>query len=62
MTDLIQQIAGDLKMQMEGFELSFNTSNIGSMIEAGDGIARGHRFVNDICPEQDALVAQFSSN
>ena len=42
MTDLIKQIAGDLQKQIEGFEPELNISDIGTVVEAGDGIARVH--------------------
>jgi F-type H+-transporting ATPase subunit alpha len=40
MTDLIKQITGDLQKQIEGFEPELNISDIGTVLEAGDGIAR----------------------
>src|SRR5690349_6690600 len=46
MTDLIKQIAGDLQKQIEGFEPEINISDIGTVIEAGDGIARVHGLAN----------------
>ena len=46
MTDLIKQIAGDLQKQIEGFEPELNISDIGTVIEAGDGIARVHGLAN----------------
>jgi F-type H+-transporting ATPase subunit alpha len=42
MTDLIKQIAGDFQKQIEGFEPEINISDIGTVVEAGDGIARVH--------------------
>src|SRR5512138_167899 len=42
MTDLIKQIAGDLQKQIEGFEPELSVSDIGTVVEAGDGIARVH--------------------
>src|SRR5690349_25123720 len=42
MSDLIKQIAGDLQKQIEGFEPEVNISDIGTVTEAGDGIARVH--------------------
>jgi len=42
MTDLIKQITGDLQKQIEGFKPEFNISDIGTVMEAGDGIARVH--------------------
>ena len=46
MTDLIRQIAGDLQKQIEGFEPELNISDIGTVVEAGDGIARVHGLAN----------------
>src|SRR5215208_866844 len=46
MTDLIKQIAGDLQKQIEGFEPELNISDVGTVTEAGDGIARVHGFAN----------------
>ncbi|HSL45856.1 MAG TPA: F0F1 ATP synthase subunit alpha [Anaerolineales bacterium] len=46
MTDLIKQIAGDLQKQIEGFEPELNISDIGTVMEAGDGIARVHGLAN----------------
>jgi F-type H+/Na+-transporting ATPase subunit alpha len=40
MTDLIRQITGDLQKQIEGFEPQVGISDIGTVVEAGDGIAR----------------------
>ena len=40
MTDLIKQITGDLQKQIEGFEPELNISDIGTVLEAGDGIAQ----------------------
>jgi len=46
MTDLIKQIAGDLQKQIEGFEPELNISDIGTVVESGDGIARVHGLAN----------------
>lgn len=40
MSDLIRQITGDLQKQIEGFKPEFSVSDIGAVLEAGDGIAR----------------------
>ena len=40
MTDLIKQITGDLQSQIQSFEPQIGVSDIGTVIEAGDGIAR----------------------
>jgi F-type H+-transporting ATPase subunit alpha len=46
MTDLIRQITGDLQKQIEGFEPELNISDIGTVTESGDGIARVHGLAN----------------
>src|SRR3990172_2827840 len=46
MTDLIKQITDDLQKQIEGFEPDLNISDIGTVLEAGDGIARVHGLAN----------------
>ncbi len=46
MTDLIKQITGDLQKQIEGFEPELSISDIGTVMEAGDGIARVHGLAN----------------
>lgn len=46
MTDLIKQITGDLQKQIEGFEPELNISEIGTVVEAGDGIARVKGLAN----------------
>ena len=40
MTDLIDQITADLQKQIETFEPEVELTNVGTVIEAGDGIAR----------------------
>ncbi|MCB0117973.1 MAG: F0F1 ATP synthase subunit alpha [Anaerolineales bacterium] len=40
MSDLIKQITSDLQKQIDGFKPEFNVSDSGSVVEAGDGIAR----------------------
>src|SRR5574339_806589 len=46
MTDLIKQITGDFQKQIESFEPEFGVSDIGTVLEAGDGIARVHGLAN----------------
>ena len=46
MTDLIKQITGDLQKQIEGFEPELNISDIGTVLEAGDGIAKVEGLAN----------------
>jgi len=40
MTDLVKQIAGDLKKQIEAYQLEIVIHDVGTVLEAGDGIAR----------------------
>ena len=46
MTDLIKQITDDLQKQIEGFEPELSISDIGTVLEAGDGIARVQGLAN----------------
>ena len=46
MTDLIKQITSDLQSQIQNFEPQIGISDIGTVIEAGDGIARVHGLAN----------------
>src|SRR3972149_1931534 len=46
MTDLIKQITDDLQKQIEGFEPELNISDIGTVLEAGDVIARVQGLAN----------------
>jgi F-type H+/Na+-transporting ATPase subunit alpha len=57
MTDLIQQITGDLQKQIESFEPQVGISDIGTVLEAGDGIARVHGLANVKAQE----LVQFSN-
>ncbi len=40
MTDLIKQITADLQKQIESFQPATDISDVGTVVEAGDGIAR----------------------
>jgi F-type H+/Na+-transporting ATPase subunit alpha len=57
MSDLIKQIAGDLQKQIEGFNPELNISDIGVVLEAGDGIARVQGLANVKAQE----LVQFSN-
>src|ERR1700690_232522 len=46
MTDLIKQITSDSQRQIQSFEPQVSVSDIGTVIEAGDGIARVHGLAN----------------
>ncbi len=46
MTDLIKQITGDFQKQIQSFEPQIRVSDVGTVIEAGDGIARVHGLAN----------------
>ncbi len=57
MSDLIKQITGDLQKQIEGFNPELNVSDIGVVLEAGDGIARVKGLANVKAQE----LVQFSN-
>ncbi|MBK8821067.1 MAG: F0F1 ATP synthase subunit alpha [Anaerolineales bacterium] len=57
MSDLIKQITGDLQKQIEGFNPELNISDIGIVLEAGDGIARVSGLANIKAQE----LVQFSN-
>ncbi len=57
MSDLIQQITGDLQKQINGFKPELNVSDIGVVVEAGDGIARVQGLANIKAQE----LVQFSN-
>lgn len=40
MSDLIKQLAADLQKQIDSFEPEFSVRDVGTVLEAGDGIAR----------------------
>jgi len=46
MTDLIKQITSDLEKQIQSFEPQISVSDIGTVVEAGDGIARVQGLAN----------------
>jgi F-type H+-transporting ATPase subunit alpha len=57
MSDLITQITGDLQKQIEGFNPELGISDIGVVLEAGDGIARVQGLANVKAQE----LVQFSN-
>jgi len=57
MTDLIKQITGDLQKQIEGFTPEIGISDIGVVLESGDGIAR----VQGLANVQAQELVQFSN-
>jgi len=57
MTDLIKQITDDLQKQIDGFKPELNISDIGTVLEAGDGIAR----VKGLANVQAQELVQFSN-
>jgi F-type H+-transporting ATPase subunit alpha len=57
MTDLIKQITDDLQKQIESFEPELNVSDIGTVLEAGDGIAK----VKGLANVQAQELVQFSN-
>ncbi len=46
MTDLIRQITSDLQQQIENYQPQIEVSDVGAVLEAGDGIARVHGLAN----------------
>jgi F-type H+-transporting ATPase subunit alpha len=57
MSDLITQITGDLQKQIDGFNPELSISDIGIVLEAGDGIARVKGLANVKAQE----LVQFSN-
>ena len=57
MSDLINQITGDFQKQIEGFNPELSISDIGVVLEAGDGIARVQGLANIKAQE----LVQFSN-
>lgn len=57
MSELVNQIASDLRKQIEAFEPEVGVSDIGTVIEAGDGIARVSGLANVRAQE----LVQFSN-
>ncbi|MCL4529376.1 MAG: F0F1 ATP synthase subunit alpha [Chloroflexi bacterium] len=57
MTDVIKQITADLQKQIQSYEPQIGVSDIGTVIEAGDGIAR----VQGLANVQAQELVQFSN-
>jgi F-type H+-transporting ATPase subunit alpha len=57
MTDLIKQIAADLQKQIESFRPEISVRDVGTVIEAGDGIAR----VSGLADVRAQELVQFSN-
>ena len=57
MSDLIKQITADLQKQIEAFEPQVGMSDVGTVIEAGDGIAR----VNGLAAVRAQELVQFAN-
>jgi F-type H+-transporting ATPase subunit alpha len=57
MSDLITQITGDLQKKIDGFNPELSISDIGIVLEAGDGIARVEGLANVKAQE----LVQFSN-
>jgi F-type H+-transporting ATPase subunit alpha len=55
MTDLIQQIASDLQKQIQAYTPKLEAKDVGTVLEAGDGIAR----VSGLAGVQAAELVQF---
>ena len=46
MTDLVKEITNDLQKKIESFEPKMGIADIGTVLEAGDGIARASGMAN----------------
>jgi len=46
MTDLVKQISNDLQKKIESFEPKMGIADVGTVLEAGDGIARATGLAN----------------
>lgn len=57
MTDLIKELTSDFQRQIEKFQPTFGISDIGNVIEAGDGIAR----VNGLASVRAQELVQFAN-
>jgi F0F1-type ATP synthase alpha subunit len=57
MSDLIKQITSDLEKQIGSFQPKVGVSDVGSVIEAGDGIAR----VDGLADVKAQELVQFSN-
>jgi F-type H+-transporting ATPase subunit alpha len=57
MSDLIKQIASDFQKQIDDFQPEVGISDVGTVLEAGDGIAR----VKGLANVQAQELVQFSN-
>jgi len=57
MTDLIKQITSDLQKQIDTFQPAFGLSDVGNVIDAGDGIAR----VSGLADVKSQELVQFAN-
>ena len=57
MTDLIKQITDDLQKQIETYQPVLSLSDVGTVVEAGDGIAR----VNGLVDVKSQELVQFAN-
>jgi F-type H+/Na+-transporting ATPase subunit alpha len=57
MTDLIKQITSDLQKQIDTFQPALGLSDVGNVIDAGDGIAR----VNGLADVKSQELVQFAN-
>ncbi|NUM45014.1 MAG: F0F1 ATP synthase subunit alpha, partial [Anaerolineales bacterium] len=46
MTDFISQITSDLQKQIDSFQPAWDVSEVGTVVDAGDGIAHAHGLTN----------------
>ena len=57
MTDLIKQITADIQKQIDTFQPELGLSDVGNVVEAGDGIAR----VRGLADVKSQELVQFSN-
>src|SRR4030042_4542484 len=57
MTDFIKQITADLRKQIDTYQPALGLSDVGTVIEAGDGIAR----VNGLVDVKSQELVQFAN-
>lgn len=57
MTDLIKQMTSDLQLQIDAFKPSLEVKNVGTVLEAGDGIAQ----VSGLANVQSQELVEFSN-
>src|SRR5512136_487492 len=57
MADLVKQITSDLQKQIEAYQPEIGVSDVGTVLEAGDGIAR----INGLADVKSQELVQFAN-